>query len=208
MVAQHLSDKVRALGGLVGLSTFGMIFDSTSAGTVTGTSDLGGLVGMNTDGLVSNSSSSSTVAGETNNIGGLVGFNSLSMVRNSYATGAVSGADTIGGLVGRNNGVVRRSYAAATVKGEANTGPLVGITVEGEEKSTFAPGAKDDLKSIDAEKSGWAPKLTMSQDYLDFYCDSNFNGMIDPSERNAQNMVWNFDKPGAPPSLRCTAKLN
>ncbi len=198
----------RALGGLVGLSTFGMIFDSSASGAVTGTSDLGGLVGMNTDGSVNNSSSTSTVTGETNNIGGLVGFNSLSVVRNSYATGTVSGADTVGGLVGRNNGVIRRSYAAATIKGDTNTGGLVGITVDGEEKASFGSGTVADIKTLDSEKSGWAPKVNISHDMLDFYCDTNFSGAIEPAERVAQNYVWAFDKPGAPPSLRCGTKTN
>ncbi|MSQ87575.1 MAG: cytochrome c [Alphaproteobacteria bacterium] len=204
----------RALGGLVGLSTFGMVFDSFATGIVKGTSDLGGLVGMSTDGSVNNSYASATVAGETNNIGGLVGFNSLSVVRNSYATGTVSGGDTVGGLVGRNNGVIKRSYAAAPVKGETNTNPLVGLTVEGEEKSTFAnlsapqgTGAVADLKTLDAEKSGWAPKVNISHDMLDFYCDSNFSGFIEPAERVAQNYIWSFDTAAAAPSLRC-AKAN
>ncbi|MBL8629008.1 MAG: cytochrome c [Rhodospirillaceae bacterium] len=201
----------RALGGLVGLSTFGMVFDSTSSGAVTGNSDLGGLVGMNTDGSVNNSSSSATVTGQTNNVGGLVGFNSLSLVRNSYATGTVSGDDTVGGLVGRNNGVVRRSYATGSVTGKTNANALIGLTVEGEEKSTFAalkapsttgPG---DLKTLDAEKSGWAPKVNMSQDMLEFYCDTNFSGFIEPAERKPQNYIWSFDKANAPPSIRCLA---
>jgi len=202
----------RALGGLVGLSTFGMVFDSSAGGSVTGTSDLGGLVGMNTDGVVQNSSSNATVSGQTDNIGGLVGFNSLSVVRNSFATGAVAGEDAVGGLVGRNNGVVRRSYATATVTGTTNSGPLVGLTVNDEEKSAFAnlgasapTAGQADLKTLDAETSGWAPKSTLSHDLLDFYCDSNFSGFIEPAERTAQNYVWSFEKPGTPPSLRCLA---
>jgi cytochrome c553 len=190
----------RALGGLVGLSTFGMIFDSSSAGVVNGTSDLGGLVGMNTDGSINNSSSNATVNGQTNNIGGLVGFNSLSVVRNSYANGSASGSDTVGGLVGRNNGQVRRSYAVAAVKGNTNTGALVGLTVDGEEKAAFSGDA---LKTLDAEKSGWSPKVNISHDMLDFYCDADFSGAIEPKERKAENYVWAFDKPGAPPTLRC-----
>jgi len=190
----------RALGGLVGLSTFGMIFDSSSGGVVNGASDLGGLVGMNTDGSVNNSFSNAVVNGQADNIGGLVGFNSLSVVRNSYAVGQVSGADTVGGLVGRNNGQVRRSYAAATVKGDTNTGALVGLTVEGEEKAAFAGDA---LKTLDADKSGWSPKVNISHDMLDFYCDTNFSGAIEPAERNAQNYVWAFNKPGTPPTLSC-----
>ncbi len=201
----------RALGGLVGLSTFGMVFDSFATGSVTGTSDLGGLVGMNTDGSVNNSYSTSTVTGQTNNIGGLVGFNSLSLVRNSYATGVVSGEDTVGGLVGRNNGVVRRSYATGAVTGKLNTGVLIGLTVEGEEKSTFAVlkapanSGPADLKTLDAEKSGWAPKTNLSQDMLEFYCDANFSGFIEPTERTPQNYIWSFDKAATPPSIRCLA---
>jgi len=188
----------RALGGLVGLSTFGMVFDSVADGTITGTSDLGGLVGMSTDGSVNNSISRATVSGQTNNVGGVVGFNSLSLVRNSLSEGAVTGGDTVGGLVGRNNGVVRRSYTAAKVTGHTNTDPLVGLTVEGEVKSAFA-----DLAKLSAEAGVWSPKVNTSHDLLDFYCDKDFSGAIEPAERVAANYIWAFEAAGKAPTLRC-----
>lgn len=188
----------RALGGLVGLSTFGMVFDSVADGMVTGTSDLGGLVGMSTDGSINNSISRATVQGQTGNIGGVVGFNSLSLVRNAMAEGSVSGADAIGGLVGRNNGIVRRSFSAAAVKGESNTDPIVGLTVDGEVKSAFA-----DLAKLTAEAPVWSPKVNTSHDLLDFYCDKNFSGAIEPAERVAANYVWQFPTAGGVPKLSC-----
>jgi cytochrome c553 len=192
----------RALGGLVGLSTFGMVFDSAATGRVTGGNDVGGLVGMNTDGSVNASYAAAAVTGEAANVGGLVGFNSLSLVRNSYAAGTVKGADTVGGLVGRNNGVVRRSYALAAVTGGSNAGPLVGLTVDGEEKAVFAGDA---ARTLETEASGWAPQVNVSHDFLDFYCDTDFSGAIEPAERTPRNYVWAFDAAG-PPRLRCAVK--
>jgi cytochrome c553 len=193
----------RGLGGLVGLSTFGTILDSRASGTVSGSSDLGGLVGMNTDATVTNASAGGKVTGEANNVGGLVGFNSLSLVRNSYATGDVAGGDSVGGLVGRNNGIVRRSYALGAVSGQSNVGGLVGLTVQGEDKLSFArakPGT--DIAALIADPTVWVPKQPPVQAFLDYYCDRNDSGFIEPAERVPENYVWDF-KPGAPPTLRC-----
>ncbi|MDX2143102.1 MAG: cytochrome c [Rhodospirillaceae bacterium] len=207
-VAEVNVKGTRGLGGLVGLSTFGTILGSTARGAVTGTNDLGGLVGMNTDASVTNSSATGTVTGEANNIGGLVGFNSLSMIRNSYATGDVTGTDSVGGLVGRNNGLIRRSYSSGTVAGQTKTGGIAGETVQGEEKASFAKataktaGTPSDLAVFDIDKSGWAPKQPPVQDFLDYYCDRNLNGFIEPAERKPDNYVW---APGALPRLRCSA---
>ncbi|MDX2223131.1 MAG: cytochrome c [Rhodospirillaceae bacterium] len=190
----------RGLGGLVGLSTFGTIIGSVAEGRVTGTSDLGGLVGMNTDASITNSYATGAVTGDANNIGGLVGFNSLSTIRNSYAMGAAAGADSVGALVGRNNGIIRRSYAGGPATGQTNSGGLVGQTVQGEDKASFA-----DLTQLTPGKSGWVPESPPVQDFLDYYCDSNFNGFIEPAERTRDNYVWEFRR-GAPPRLRCSAQ--
>jgi hypothetical protein len=141
----------------------------------------------------------------------LVGFNSLSMIRNSFATGAVAGTDSVGGLVGRNNGLIRRSYAAGAVTGQTKTGGIAGETVQGEEKASFAKatpataGTPSDLAVLDLDKSGWAPKQPPVQDFLDYYCDRNLNGFIEPAERKPDNYVWTGGAAGAPPSLRCSA---
>ncbi len=202
----------RGIGGLVGLNTFGRILNSYAGGTVSGTNDLGGLVGMNTDANVSNSYSTATVEGESSNIGGLVGFNSLSTVRNSYAAGPVNGLDSVGGLVGRNNGKVRNSYASGVISGESNVGGLVGTTVEGRADASYGspstkalPGqAKTSLEGLNGSKTGWIPDDMPAADLLDYFCDSNQNGFIDPGERTAENYIWSFGAETETPALTCT----
>ena len=200
----------RGLGGLVGLNTFGFVLSNYTSGTVIGSNDLGGLVGMNTDAKVRNSYSIAKVEGDGNNIGGLVGFNSLSDVRNSYATGDVYGADNVGGLVGRNNGTVRQSYAGGKVTSNGSSGGIAGITVDGEEVSSFwsVDAQLDkaaDLKALTAEQTGWSPASAAFVNLIDYYCDTNHNGFIDPDESRSDNYVWNFGDVTQPPSIRCTA---
>lgn len=202
----------RGLGGLVGLNTFGLVLSSYSTGQVIGGNDLGGLVGMNTDAKVRNSWSTAKVEGDGSNIGGLVGFNSLSEVRNSYAAGEVSGADAVGGLVGRNNGSVRTSYAASRVMSEGSSGGISGFTVEGEEDRNFwsaaaHPDGASDLHLLTAEDSGWVPAAGDYLGLIDAYCDANANGFIDPQERRAGNRIWDFGDSAQSPTIRCTAAV-
>ena len=202
----------RGLGGLVGLNTFGLVLSSYSTGLVVGGNDLGGLVGMNTDAKVRNSWSTAKVEGDGSNIGGLVGFNSLSEVRNSYAAGEVFGADAVGGLVGRNNGSVSMSYAAGSVTSEGSSGGIAGFTVEGEEDRNFwsaaaHPEGASDLNLLTAEDSGWNPAAGDYLGLIEAYCDGNANGFIDPQERHAKNLIWDFGDSGQSPTIRCTAAV-
>ena len=201
----------RGMGGLVGLNTFGFVLSSYTTGSVTGSNDLGGLVGMNTDAKVRNSYSEAEVAGDGNNIGGLIGFNSLSDVRNSYATGDVYGADTVGGLVGRNNGSIRQSYAAGKVTSAGASGGISGVTVEGEEKTSYwsVEAQLDkaaDLNALTGEQTGWIPPQAPFVELIDYYCDTNRNGFIDPQERSEDNYIWNFGDASRAPAIRCTAQ--
>lgn len=199
----------RGMGGLVGLNTFGFILSSYANGTVVGENDVGGLVGMNTDGKVRNSYASVDVEGTGENIGGLVGFNSLSDVRNSFASGAVTGRDNVGGLVGRNNGSIKRSYAAGRVVSAGSAGGLSGVTVEGDiQASYWSTDAQTqgsvELSALTGQETGWAPDQAPVGDFLDYYCDANANGFIDPQERSAGNYAWVFGS--SIPTLRCATR--
>jgi cytochrome c553 len=198
----------RGAGALVGLNTFGFVVGSHATGKMVGSNDLGGLVGMNTDAKVRASSAAVDIDADGSNIGGLVGFNSLSDVRNSYATGAVSGSDAVGGLVGRNNGSVKRSFAAGTVTGDGATGGISGLQVEGEEAAVYwsaaaQPEGATDLSALSADESGWAPDRSPVTAFIDYYCDADGNGFIDPGEQRPDNYIWQFTA-GAVPNLRCT----
>lgn len=199
----------RGVGGLVGLNTFGSVLGGYASGDVTGSNDIGGLVGVNTDAKVRNSYATGDVIGDANNVGGLVGFNSLSTVRNTYARGRVVGQDAVGGLVGRNNGVVSNSYASGSVSGDGVTGPVIGVVVEGREEATFSTdssgtAANAKLAKLTGESSGWAPAEVPVTKALDYFCDSNRNGFIDPAEQTADNYIWSFGDQRQFPVLRCT----
>jgi len=210
----HSSSDVsgsRGIGGLIGLNTFGFVLSSYATGTVIGNNDVGGLVGMNTDAKVRNSYSSAKVDGDGSNVGGLIGFNSLGDVRNSYAAGNVYGEDTVGGLVGRNNGTVRQSYAGGKVSSAGASGGISGVIVEGDEQDSYWSveaqlDKSTDLNALTGERTGWVPAKAPISNLLDYYCDTNRNGFIDPDERTDGNYIWNFGDASVPPLIRCTAQ--
>ena len=192
----------RGIGGLVGLNTFGSVLDSYATGTVSGSNDIGGLIGVNTDAKVRNSYATGRVLGDSTNIGGLVGFNSQSIVRNGYATGDVSGADAVGGLVGRNKGVVTNGYAVGSVTGVGETGDVVGVSLEGTMSGTYSATTANPV-SLTGEATGWAPDAPPASKPMQFYCDRNGDGFIAVEERTAANYVWNFGGPASRPEIRC-----
>lgn len=76
----------------------------------------------------------------TDSVGGLVGWNE-GVVEGSYATGIVEGDAEVGGLVGSNRAhtAIRDSYTTAVVSGEFNAGGLVGRN-EGDISGSHATG--------------------------------------------------------------------
>jgi len=198
----------RGVGGLVGLNTSGSVVDSTAGGEVSGENDVGGLVGVNTDARIRNSSTSGAVRGEASNIGGLVGFNSLSSVRNTFARGSVSGADAVGGLIGRNNGTVSRSYATGRVMSDGAAGELVGVNLDDAKVGdSFTAGTRADARARatdPADPAAWSPAGLPAARLLAYFCDTNGNAYIDPDERVPENYIWAVHSPAALPVLRCT----
>ncbi|MHC4499407.1 MAG: GLUG motif-containing protein, partial [Planctomycetota bacterium] len=60
-------------------------------------------------------------------VGSLVGYLESGTISNCYIEGgSVSGAEYVGGLVGRNRGSITSSYSTGTVSGDDNVGGLVG----------------------------------------------------------------------------------
>ncbi len=124
-------------GGLVGSagSASALIEYSYSTATVTAGDDYaGGLIGESKgEILASYATGAATATG--NYAGGLAGsadYNSSIIV--SYATGAASGADYVGGLVGRANGDIAYSYSRGAASSTSspvgtNVGGLVGSQV-------------------------------------------------------------------------------
>jgi cytochrome c553 len=188
----------RGIGGLIGLNTFGSVRGSYATGAVNGENDVGGLAGVNTNGKIRSSYATGTVTGLGYNVGGLIGFNSLGSVHNSYATGRVNGAAAAGSLVGRNNGAISNSFAMGT----GTDGIVVGAVVEGESIGVFS-NAGLDLAALDGAETGWNPSPLPTGKLLNYFCDNNRNGFIDPDEYSADNFVWDLGSNRNLPALRC-----
>jgi len=113
------------VGGLVG-ENYGSISNAYATGSVNGDMNyVGGLVGYN-NGSISNAYTTGIVTGYGNYVGGLVGFNDSGSISNAYATGSVNGYDSVGGLVGWNEGIINNAYATGIVNGHYAVGGLVG----------------------------------------------------------------------------------
>ena len=143
--ASHVSGGVTGsgdVGGLVGWNT-GEISVSHFSGSVTGLGRVGGLVGFNTGIIISSYAEGSvlgTIVGF--DVGGLVGRNfGTGKISASYATCEISGIESVGGLVGENEGTISASYAKGRVSGENIAGGLVGDNDGGKIRSSYATGA-------------------------------------------------------------------
>jgi len=103
----------------------------------------GALAGSNQGTVSGVRAISGTISG-TNTIGGLVGINEGSTVSVSYASVNVTGTDTaVGGLVGNNNNAhIRASYATGAVNGDRQVGGLVGLhDASGTITASYATGS-------------------------------------------------------------------
>jgi hypothetical protein len=88
-------------------------------------------------------------------VGGLVGQDEGN-VNNSYSTGRVTGKDSVGGLVGQNEGSVSNSYSTGRVTGKDSVGGLVGQN-EGSVSNSYSTGrvtGKDSVGGLAGQNEG------------------------------------------------------
>ncbi len=123
------------VGGIVGYNFSGTVTNCAFSGSVGGMfscSYVGGIVGYNSSGTVTNCAFSGSVSGSVsgNYVGGVVGDNrgSNGVVENCHNAGKVSGSNTVGGVVGYNDGDrVTNCTNTGSVKGSGNSvGGVVG----------------------------------------------------------------------------------
>ena len=115
--------------------------------------------------------------------------------------------------MGRNNGAVGNSFATGPVNSDGQSGVLTGVVVDGMESGNLAPEGSDvsegtaavELQTASGESTGWAPATPPATKPLEFFCDRNLNGFIDPEERVADNYIWEFGGDTDYPAVRCTA---
>jgi hypothetical protein len=127
-----------AVGGFSGVNR-GIIGYSYSTSSVNGDSIVGGFVGENS-GTIGNSYSSGMVVGKRA-VGGLVGYNDGDGgIISSYSIGIVPKKEnSIGGLVGNNEGKIEHSYYNKQTSTQNDNGKGIGKTTEQlKQKETFA----------------------------------------------------------------------
>ena len=147
-------------GGLAGWNN-GPISDSDARGArVSGLGSVGGLVGANSNGpgdganSISRSTASAAVTGTGNSVGGLVGWNN-GPISDSHARGSVQGLHQSGGLVGWNSSSITDSSASGDVGDAASLGQSFGGLV-GQNKGGMIRGssATGDVTSTKSDIGG------------------------------------------------------
>jgi hypothetical protein len=118
------------VGGLVGFSRAATVGVAIN-GSVAGTNNIGGFFGQlqNTDTASNRLSFAGTVSALGNDIGGIVGDGSNGRVRDAFVDATITGANFVGGLVGRFSaccGLLSNSYALGSVTGDTNVGGAIG----------------------------------------------------------------------------------
>ena len=156
---------------------------------------VGGLVGRNSGGTISNSSATGAVTG-TNSVGGLVGYNE-GTISNSYATGAVIGTVYVGGLVGYNEGTISNSYATGAVTGTIRVGGLVGGNLVGSGLISYSFYDKDTTGKTDTGKG--TPLTTAEMKTLSTFKNAGWT-IVAYDPNTAPTSGW-FIKAGSYPQL-------
>jgi hypothetical protein len=106
------------------------------------TQDAVGLFAFTQNAMLSNVGMVGGSVSGRDTVGGLVGYNEGGTISNSYATGTISGGDTVGGLVGYNEGgTISNSYATGSVSGTGwYIGGLAGYNDGGTVSNSYATG--------------------------------------------------------------------
>ncbi|MFG1431392.1 GLUG motif-containing protein, partial [Xanthobacter sp. V2C-4] len=119
------------VGAVVGDAFGSNLSNIHVTGRIAALQDAGGIAGTLGDSTLSNSSSAASVSATGDSIGGLAGYAYYaSTISNSYATGAVSGANNVGGLIGRSLAgsplALTNVYASGRVTGTSGVGGFIG----------------------------------------------------------------------------------
>ena len=100
-------------------------------------------------------------------VGGLVGWNNGGTIQNSYATGSVNGYDSVGGLVGWNNGgTIQNSYVTGSVSGDDYVGGLVGFNYKGTIQNSYVTGSVNGYSYVGG-LVGWNNGGTINNSFWD-----------------------------------------
>lgn len=111
-------------------------------------------------------------------VGGIVGYNE-GAVRRSHAEGNVDGVGSVGGVVGRNLGAVRQSRASVEVSGEDNVGGITGRNAGvGEVSESYATGSATGGTEVGGVVGSNGGEITDSYAVVNVDGDSTLGGLV------------------------------
>ena len=205
-------DPIRAARGVQ------LFFDTTFEGNghtirhlfISQSSSSVGLFGyLPSDGVIRNVGLIDVEVTGRDSVGGLVGQND-GTIRGSYATGWVEGAgrlsDFVGGLVGLNRGTITASYATARVSGNNDVGGLAGAG-SGTITASYATGRVSGRDDVGGLVGQSSGTITASYATGRVSGSSNVGGLVGASSSaTVTNSYWDTDTSGQASSAGGTAK--
>ncbi|MDO8262573.1 MAG: GLUG motif-containing protein [Gallionella sp.] len=189
-----------AVGGLVGKNDWGGSISNSYVDNGSVTSAwrwVGGLAGINF-GAISNNShvNNSTVTGGVSgdSVGGLVGWNDGNISNSYVSNGNVTGATSVGGLAGWNTGIISNSYVNnGNVNGTWNVGGLVGNNSDTISDS-YASGSvtgNNNVGGLAGVSNGSISNSYVSSGYV--WGSSNVGGLLGMNNGSLANSHYNID---------------
>ncbi len=203
-------DGVSKIGGAVGILRQSSMFGSAAlTSQVIGSStDVGGLIGEAWQVTLAKSAAFSGRISGTNNIGGLIGkgqdvklFFSLAVSHEISRTGRV------GGLIG---------FASGGNRDDSYWDSIAGLSNDGHRRTTQELQSPTGYTGIDNIYNNWDNRIDFDNDDGDGqiytgeeddntrWCDTNYDGEIDGSEKTSANYIWDLGTSSDYPTLRCT----
>jgi hypothetical protein len=180
--------------GLFGCTAPGAIVTSLAIhnANIGGNYNVGSLVGLNM-GSVTNCCSDGSVSGITQSVGGLIGDNEGTLNK-SYSAVTVSGDDEVGGLVGLNNGMVSDCYSTGGATDISALQTLVGSNMNSIYDSGTPPPIPDTIGGLVGENHG---------DVIDSYStgmvmgDESARGLVGKNTfGTVSNSFWDIETSG------------
>ncbi len=179
---------------------------------VSGQGFVGALVAMN-EGKITNSSVSGRVEG-TFIVGGMVAHATThSGIINSFVDCNVTGIESVGGLIGQNEGSVDNSYSVGTVVGRGlikhTVGGLIGVLSSGSIRNSYAAAAVSSTEKAGGLVGSMPPGLSsiINSYAIGKISGGPIGGLVPVANVNVLNSYWDSSvNPGASTNFPGEAK--
>lgn len=139
-----------------------------------------------------------SVVAQGSRVGALVGQIEHGQVTSCYARGGrISGADDVGGLVGRNAGRMFKSYSSGSVSGDTFVGGLVGLLTDGTVTTSYSKAEVSGTRNVGGLVGKTGDNLaavTHSYATGSVTGDSHIGGLVGQVERGAAHRSYSVGR--------------